>query len=506
MRFFFSTLSCAMALGASAWEWPEKCKPSYHEGVAVNSCLKHCVATPQVSVNRDDYEQFYWQHCNGTVYTASYSDKGEGLQGNKGGTVYTNASTLVKNARLLSAGQDIGLVVLENGDVMGFGKNTDGGKLGIGDDLVGDTIYDGAQVVLPGKAKSVSASYQHSLFVTNDGKAYAAGRNSNGVFCRPTSEMASSGTPLQVPLPEDAFVVDVSAGRYHSLFLTRDGRVYACGSNDHGRLGIGNTDGENYDAPQLVLVQDLVAIAAGDRHSVFLQRGGVAWVTGSNSVGRIGLGESVREVGTPTKLDLEHVVAISAGEDHSMFLLCDGTVYGSGDNGYFQLAVGHNEAVYTPTKSYYEDVVAIAVSDYLGMFLTSDGNLYISGTYEYYEVAFPFGAQVTGFGWQNRPLGGLPPHRPHRGMGFLRKFERQGASAADFAPGGTVGLQLGPAAGVFLALCLLSIIVAATLPTLRRARAMCRSRDKQADAQPLVDVQGDSEDKTTSGACGQQVR
>merc|ERR1719444_254866 len=124
-----------MALGASAAAWPGKCKASYHEGVASNSCFRHCVATPQVSVNRDDYEQFYWQHCNGTVYTASYSDDGEGLQGNKR-NVYTNASTLVENARLLSAGQDTGLVVLQSGDVMAFGKNDDGGKLGIGEDLI----------------------------------------------------------------------------------------------------------------------------------------------------------------------------------------------------------------------------------------------------------------------------------------------------------------------------------------------------------------------------------
>jgi len=480
MRGFFSAFFPAVAFGASASGWPAKCKPSYHEGVAARSCVKHCVATPQVSVNRDDYEQFYWQHCNGTVYTVSYSDDGESLQGDRGGTVYTNASTLVENARLLSAGQNTGLVVLQNGDVMGFGRNDDGGKLGLGDDLVGDEIYDGAPVVLPGRATSVSASYRHSLFVTADGKAYAAGSNQNGVLCRQTSETASSGTPLEVPLPEDAFVVDVSAGRYHSLFLTRDGRVYACGSNDYGRLGIGSTDGEDYDVPQLVLAEDVVAIAAGDQHSVFLQRGGTASVTGSNSDGRIGLGESVEEVGTPTNLDLEHVVAISAGEDHSMFLLCDGTVYGSGRNGYFQLSVGHNEKVYTPTKSYYEDVVAMAVSEYLGMFMTSDGKMYISGTYEFYEIAFPYGAQITGFGWQNKR---------HKGAGFLRHFEQQDPSSGDVALGSAGGLQPGFAAGA-LALCFLFIVAAAMLPTLRRAHAACRSRDEQVDTQSLVDVQG----------------
>jgi len=504
MRFFFSAIFGAMAFGAGALEWPDKCKPSYHEGLALDSCFRHCAATPQVSVSKDDYEQFYWQHCNGTVYTASYSDDGEGLQGDSDSTLYTSASVLVKNARLLSAGEDVGLVVLQNGDVMGFGKNNNGGKLGIGDDLIGDKIYDGAQVVLPGKAKSVSASWSHSLFATVDGKAYAAGQNSNGEFCRPTSENATSGTPLQVPLPEDAFVVDVSAGRYHSLFLTRDGRVYACGSNRYGTLGIGNTEEQDYDSPHLVLADDLVAIAAGDRHSVFLQRGGAVWVTGSNYQGRIGLGESVQEVVSPVKLHLEKVVAISAGESHSMFLLCDGTVYGTGENDYFQLAVGHNEKVYTPTKSYYEDVVAMAVGEYVGMFMTSDGKVYISGTYEYYEIAFPFGAQVTGFGWQKRPQGGLPHHKPNRVPALLRHFEQQGPPAADVALRGTGGLQPDFAAGA-LVLGLLSIAAAAALPTLRRARAAWRSRGEHEDAQPLVDVHGSREGQMTSGAIDQQV-
>jgi len=302
-----------------------------------------------------------------------------------------------------------------------------------------------------------------------------------------------------VELPKDAFVVDVSAGRYHSLFLTKDGRVYACGSNQYGRLGVGNTDDQDYDAPQLVSAEDVVAIAAGDRHSVFLKRCGAALVTGSNDKGRIGLGKSVQQVGTPTKLDLEHVVAISAGADHSMFLLCDGTVYGSGRNGYFQLAVGHNEEVYTPTKSYYEDVVAMAVSDYLGMFLTSDGKLHISGTYEYYEVAFPFGAEVTGFGWKNRPAGGFLRNKRHKGAGLFKKFEQQqGSSAADTSMGGAGGFLSGVAAGA-LVFGLLSIFVsAALLPTIRRARAVWRSSSSEpAGAQPLVEVEKEVQEGST---------
>jgi len=470
--------------------------------------FKHCVATPQVSVNRDDYEQFYWQHCNGTIFTASYSDQGEGMQGKQGTrpsrTVYSKASPLVEKAHLMSAGQDSGLVVLQNGDVMAFGKNDNQGKLGIGEDLVGETIYDGAKVVLPCKTKSVSASRERSYFVTTDGKVYAAGRNVDGEFCRPTTETSGSGTPLQVPLPEDAFVVDVSASRHHTLFLTKDGRVYGCGSNAQGMLGTGKSEDQKYDSPQLVLTEDIVAIATGSTHSVFLQKGGRALVVGSNNAGTIGLGEEVSKVNTPTKLGLEHVAAISAGSGHSMFLLCDGTVYGTGDNDYFQLAVGHNEAVYTPTKTYYENVVAMAVSAYLGMFMTSDGKLHISGTYEYYEVAFPFGAEVTGFDWKNKHGGG----DPHSGLLKQFELEQQNSPAVDSAIRGTGGFLPGFATGA-LGAALLSMVSAALLPTIQRALAAQRSRSERADTRPLVEAEGSDElgkeGRATSGEVGEQV-
>jgi len=501
MRFFFAS-SCTLALGASASGWPWEDALAHHEGVAVHPSLKHCVATPQVSVNREDYEQFYWQHCNGTIFTASYNDQGEGLQGDRGTrTLYSKASPLVEKAHLLSAAQDSGLVVLQNGDVMAFGKNNYEGRLGIGEDLVRETIYDGAKVVLPGKVKSVSAANERSYFVTTDGKAYVAGRNTWGEFCRPKTEIRGSGTPLLVPLPEDAFVVDVSAARHHTLFLTKDGRVYGCGSNDHGMLGTGKAEDQKYDSPQLVWAEDIVAIATGITHSVFLQKGGRALVVGSNSHGAIGLGEDVAKVNTPTKLSLEHVVAISAGSDHSMFLLCDGTVYGTGQNDYFQLAVGHNEDVYTPTKTYYENVVAMAVSGYLGMFMTSDGELHISGTYEYYEVAFPFGAEVTGFDWKNKHGGG----DPHSGLLKQFELEQQNSPAVDSAIRGTGGFLPGFATGA-LGAALLSIVSAALLPTIQRAM---RSRSERADMRPLVETEGSDElgkeGRATSGEVGEQV-
>lgn len=37
--------------------------------------------------------------------------------------------------------------------------------------------------------------------------------------------------------PPDSYVKQVSCGRWHTLFLTSDGKIFSCGSNDNGQLG-----------------------------------------------------------------------------------------------------------------------------------------------------------------------------------------------------------------------------------------------------------------------------
>ena len=44
---------------------------------------------------------------------------------------------------------------------------------------------------------------------------------------------------LVLGLSEDE-VVSVCAGKFHSLFLTKNNEVYSCGGNNFGQLGVGN--------------------------------------------------------------------------------------------------------------------------------------------------------------------------------------------------------------------------------------------------------------------------
>lgn len=219
-------------------------------------------------------------------------------------------------------------------------------------------------------------------------------------------------------------MVDASAGYQHSLFLTNDGRVFACGENKDGRLGIGTPaashDGKGcngrrrpdahdyYETPQLVQADDIIAIAAGEDHSLFLKRCGKALATGANNYGQLGLGTSLSFTGTPTEVGVDNVVAISAGGPNSLFLQKDGSVYGVGENDYYQVAVGNDDDVCGLRRSQIDDVVAIQTGAYGSAFMTKDGGFHFSGTYELTEVLFgpldddyyaPVPWQVHGFNW-----------------------------------------------------------------------------------------------------------
>ena len=109
-----------------------------------------------------------------------------------------------------------------------------------------------------GEVVQVSAGMKHSLLLTRDGKVYAAGHNQFGqcgfspmditsLSAPTTASTTSSSSSASSFLSLSTFtrisslkhdrIVCVSAGQHHSLFVTADGRVLACGLNQQGQCG-----------------------------------------------------------------------------------------------------------------------------------------------------------------------------------------------------------------------------------------------------------------------------
>ena len=165
----------------------------------------------------------------------------------------------------------------------------------------------------------------------SDASAWASGDNSFGQLGlgdgAPTQ--ATSLMPVQVDdgasgLTDFTGVIQMATGLSHSLFLTRDGTVWATGSNTSGQLGSAGSD----QASPVAVMTEVAAIAVGHDHSLFLKRDGSVWASGRNQYGQLGLGDnSIDSLAIPQQV-MSEVIAIAANQYFSLFLKTDGTCLG----------------------------------------------------------------------------------------------------------------------------------------------------------------------------------
>lgn len=226
----------------------------------------------------------------------------------------------------------------------GGGEETDAGSaLGLGHTGRIDQFH---LFPVPGLGTVVEAAAgaSASFAVLADGRVLAWGSNGRGILgTTPLDEFetraqprASTSTPAAVAVPFDA--VDVSCKDDHAIALARDGRVYTWGSGASGQLGIGplpivsfrtRTPSAMPEVPYPVLVPDLadvIAISAGNRHSLALLKDGTVRAWGENKLGQVGDGTTANRASPVAVPGVRGVVSIAAGAYFSVAVLADGTV------------------------------------------------------------------------------------------------------------------------------------------------------------------------------------
>lgn len=225
-------------------------------------------------------------------------------------------------------------------------------------------------------------STNHSLFLTKNNTVMACGENTNGQLGMGNTD--SLFTPTLIPNLTN--VKQVDCGLKHSLFLMDDGTVMACGYNAYGQLGMGNT--EDLSVPTLIPnLNNVKQINCGTYHSIFLLNDGTVKVCGYNYYGQLGR-TGVANLTIPTLMDGVTNVKQVAGQYSTMCLLEDGTVKVCGMNTYGQLGNGDSGVnVFSPTLlSDLSDVSKIACSRYHSIFLLNDGTIKTCGANSYGQL------------------------------------------------------------------------------------------------------------------------
>jgi len=296
-----------------------------------------------------------------------------------------------KTVVAVSAGYDYSLTLCADGTVAAWGENWFGFGNGSTTSSHVPVLVTQSGVLAGKTVVAVAAGRGHSLALCSDGTVAAWGGNTYGQLGN--NSVANSFVPVLVTLSgvlAGKNVIALSAGGWHSLALCSDGTVAAWGYNGHGQLGNGTT----IDSSVPVLVtksgglagKTVVSVAAGQFHSLALCSDSTIAAWGRNSNGQLG-NNSATNSNVPVSvmksgvLAGNTVIAVSAGDFHSLALCSDGTVAAWGYNLDGELGNGSttssNVPVLVTLSGVLADktVVAVSVGSQHSLALCSDGTV-----------------------------------------------------------------------------------------------------------------------------------
>ena len=295
----------------------------------------------------------------------------------------------------VAAGSGHGVALRADGTVATWGVN-DYGQLGDGTTtrrVSPVNVTGGLDDVI-----AVSAGQLHTVALKFDGTVWSWGYNggADGILGAGIPDTQRTA-PVQVVTASGALtgIVAISAGQRHTLALKSDGTVWVWGFGYYGALGQGNTSSQN-KAIQVPGLSGVTAIAAGGWFSVALQTNGSpagnVWAWGSNDSGQLLDGTTTTRY-SPL-LITSQASLVAAGVQHTFIRKPDGTVWGAGLNDFGQLGLGTTQTpqlALAAALTGVTGVAKIAASGAHTLALTAAGEVWATG----YNSFGPLGDGTT---------------------------------------------------------------------------------------------------------------
>ena len=217
------------------------------------------------------------------------------------------------------------------------------------------------------------------------------------------------------------YIVKVSCGDSHALFLTHAGMLFSIGDNNLGQLGLGENE-KIKETGEAIMIKELlnyriIDISTGNNHCLAFgvvrdltkvnnkdnnnnkneNKDNITFTWGDNSFGQCGIKDNkITFINSPNKILIndneiinDGVKSIFCGLNFSVLLLNDGKIFGFGDNQFHQLDLNNDvKKIYHPQELIIDyinnkkaKVVNLIVSSFSLGLITDGKFIYVLGKY-----------------------------------------------------------------------------------------------------------------------------
>jgi alpha-tubulin suppressor-like RCC1 family protein len=188
-----------------------------------------------------------------------------------------------------------GCAVLQYGDVVCWGSNSDG-QLGVS---ASGPLAVATRVPLTSRVTAMSLGALHSCALTESGAVVCWGANSHGQLANGSTTAVTRGTHVSIAGVQSG-VIQISSGRYTACALLQSGGLTCWGDNIHGTLSSTPTR-TSITAPMVPhsLTSGIAGISLGEYELCALFASGALRCWGENGFGQTGDGYQERTI-SPT--------------------------------------------------------------------------------------------------------------------------------------------------------------------------------------------------------------
>jgi len=240
----------------------------------------------------------------------------------------------------IAAGSNFGLAIKTNGTLWSWGRNNYG-QLGLNDT---DNRSSPVQIGALTTWSQVSSGAYFNLAVKTDGTMWGWGNNGAGRLGINNTDNRSS--PVQI----GALTAwsQVSAGANSSVAIKTDGTMWSWGNNNSGQLGLNDSGAytERSSPVQIGALTTWSKITGGSSFNVAIKTNGTMWGWGSNNAGRLGLGDTYYR-SSPVQIGaLTTWSQVATGENFAFAIKTNGTLWSWGNNQFGTLGLNESGTPY----------------------------------------------------------------------------------------------------------------------------------------------------------------